>query len=69
MIQEVKELSRNEKLVLVQELWNEILSESADIPLTEEQRQALDEAEKDVEKNPEDGSSWGEVKERLEKKL
>ncbi len=69
MIQEIKELSRNEKLVLVQELWNEILSDSADIPLTEEQRQALDEAEKEVEKNPEDGSSWAEVKERLEKML
>lgn len=69
MIQEVKELSRDEKLVLVQELWNEILSDSADIPLTEEQRQALDEAEKEVEKNPEDGSSWAKVKERLEKKL
>ena len=65
MIEAVKELSTSEKLVLVQELWDEILSKEGEVQMTDAHHQALDEAEADIKNNPDDGSPWAEVKERL----
>ena len=65
MIEAVKDLSASEKLTLVQELWDEILSSPGEVPMTDAHRQALDEAEAEIESRPDDGATWSEVKERL----
>jgi putative addiction module component (TIGR02574 family) len=55
-------LSSDEKLRLVQELWDQIASEVAGMPLTDSQRRLLDERIDQHEKNPEDVEPWDKVK-------
>lgn len=62
-----KQLSIAERLQLVEDLWDSIAQEAdADtLPLTDEEKALLDKRLADYERNPEEGSSWEEVKARL----
>ncbi|MGH7725588.1 MAG: addiction module protein [Candidatus Eiseniibacteriota bacterium] len=60
------ELSVPEKILRVQDLWDDIARSPGDVELTEAQR---DEAERRLlahESDPREYSSWEEVKRRLE---
>lgn len=66
---EIKKLSKSEKLLLVSELWDDIADSPDDVPLTEEQELLLDERYEQFRKNPEEGEPWVDVKERIRKML
>lgn len=55
-------LSRDERLALVQELWDSIAAESAPSPLTDAQRQELLRRADEDDANPDGGIPWEEVK-------
>ncbi len=57
-----RELSSDEKIRLIQELWDEIAEEVAGMSLTDSQRQLLDERIAQHERNPDDVESWDKVK-------
>ena len=57
-----RELSPDEQIRLVQELWDEIAEEVSHRPLTESQRRLLDERLADEEQNPGDVESWTKAK-------
>jgi putative addiction module component (TIGR02574 family) len=62
IIESFRKLSRDEKIRLVQELWDEIAAEAARLPLTESQRRLLDERIQQHEAAPDDVESWEIVK-------
>lgn len=69
ILTQFRELESDEKIRLVQELWNEIAEEVARRPLTEAQRRLLDERILDEEQNPDDFEPWSKAKEDILRNL
>ena len=61
-LEEIAKLSSEEKLQLVEEIWDDLIEHSEDIPLTEAQKKELDRRLDEYEKNPENVLTWKEVK-------
>jgi putative addiction module component (TIGR02574 family) len=61
------QLSPGERLELVEVLWESL--EPASIPVTEAQKRVLDERIAADDAEPDSGSSWSGVRERIEKAL
>ena len=64
----LKNLSDSEKLLLINELWDSLSSQEDVLPVPESHKALLDERHRDHEANPEQGSTWKEVKSRILKK-
>jgi putative addiction module component (TIGR02574 family) len=62
----IDKLSVAERLILVEEIWDSIAVEPEALPLTEAQLAELDRRIASHEANPSAGSSWEEVKARLQ---
>ena len=60
-----KEMSPSEKLLLLEELWDDLAESPADIPVLDWQRQELELRYHEYLQNPTEGSPWTEVRERL----
>jgi len=63
------ELSIEEKIDYVQSLWDHIAAGVNTVPLTEWQKQVLDQRLAAYEKDPDAGVPWEELRERLRSKL
>lgn len=61
----IDRLSVAQRILLVEEIWDSIAAEGAEVPLTEAQRQDLQRRLAAYEADPKAGSSWEEVKARL----
>jgi putative addiction module component (TIGR02574 family) len=59
------ELSSAEKLLLLEELWDNLAGEPSEVPVADWQKQELERRYQEYVKNPSEGSSWSEVRERL----
>ena len=59
---EIESLSIEERLALVEAIWDSIAAESENLPLTDAQRQELERRLVDDEANPDDVVSWEEVR-------
>lgn len=68
-IPQLGELSVSEKLLLVEELWDDLAAHPDQIMLTDAQRAELDRRYEAYRKNPTEGSSWDEVKARIQRSL
>jgi putative addiction module component (TIGR02574 family) len=62
---DIAKLSLTEKIQLVEDLWDSILQESAEIPLTPVQKAELDRRLEAHQQDPHAVSSWEEVKKRF----
>lgn len=62
----IDRLSVAERILLVEEIWDSIAEEEEAVSLTEGQRQDLQRRIAAYEANPKAGSSWEEVKARLQ---
>ena len=60
-------LSVSERIQLVEDLWDSIATVPDGIPLTEAQREELDRRLDAYHKNPDAGSPWESVRERIQK--
>ena len=69
IIENFRKLSPNEKVRLVQELWDEIAEEASHLPLSETHRQLLDQRLQQHEENPDDVEPWEKVRDDLLKDL
>ncbi|NJL80635.1 MAG: addiction module protein [Richelia sp. RM2_1_2] len=64
---DISELSVSERIQLAEDLWDSILLEcdASEVPLRESQKQELDRRLELHYQNPQQGSTWEEVKQRL----
>lgn len=70
-LSEILKLSASERILLVEAIWDSIANETQNIKpyqLTEEQMQFLEEELEDHRKNPEDVTTWEEIKSKVIKK-
>jgi len=68
IIESIKKLSVEDQLLIVENIWNEIISSSKDVSISEEQKLELDRRlEKSQYSNS--GKSWEEVRESVKKSL
>lgn len=58
----IDRLSVEDKLALVEELWDSIVDSGADLPLTDAQRSELDRRLAEHEERPDEVVPWEEVK-------
>lgn len=65
----IDHLAVEERLALVEELWDSIAAESAKLPLTEAQRIELDRRIEEHAANPDDVVSWEEVRDSITVRL
>ena len=69
LIQEARKLSIAERIRIAEELWDSVAEDQTEFPLTSEQRDELDCRLVDCDANPDAGSSWEDVRARIERKL
>ena len=65
----IDRLGIEDRLALVEEIWDSIADDSAAVPLTEAQRAELDRRIADHEANPGDVVSWEEAKASITERL
>jgi putative addiction module component (TIGR02574 family) len=63
------DLTPAERIELAMELWDSLPDDSYEPPLTEAERVTLSERLEDLRRNPEAGSTWGEVRGRIERRF
>ncbi|MCH8474964.1 MAG: addiction module protein [Opitutales bacterium] len=63
---ELKNLSRAEKLLLINDLWDDVAAESSDLELTSDQEKLLDKRYMEFQKNPDEGISWKTFKAKVD---
>ena len=61
----IKELSIEERILLIEEIWNSIEAEQEMLELTEEQKEELDRRIESYRKSPGEGVTWEVVMARL----
>jgi putative addiction module component (TIGR02574 family) len=64
-IPHLEELSQAEKLLLLEELWDDLAEHPSDVPVREWQKQELERRYEEYLQSPAEGSPWPEVRERL----
>jgi putative addiction module component (TIGR02574 family) len=62
---EFESASKSERIEFVQELWDQIASDPDAVIIPEHHKSILDERLEELERNPESGQPWSEVRERL----
>lgn len=69
LLKTFRKLTADEKIRLVQQMWDEIADDASDLPLTDAQRRLLDERIDDYEANPGDVEPWDKVRDDILRKL
>jgi putative addiction module component (TIGR02574 family) len=62
---DISELSVSERIQLAEDLWDSILTTPDEILLNDEQKEELDRRLETHRQNPNQGSTWQSVKQRL----
>ena len=61
------ELSSSEKLLLLEELWDNLADHPSEVPVPDWQKRELERRYQEYLANPGEGSPWPEVRERLQR--
>ena len=59
------ELSSSEKLLLLEELWDDLADRPSEVPVPDWQKREFERRYQEFLQNPTKGSPWSEVRERL----
>ena len=68
-MQDILKMSVSERILMVEAIWDSIADSDAQVELSEETKQLLDERLEAHKNNPDEGSSWDEVKTRIKSQL
>ena len=61
----ILELSVSERIQLVEDIWDSVAEAPESIPLTQNEKAKLDRRLEAYHKDPNEGSPWGMVRERI----
>ena len=64
-LEKILELSVAQRILIVEEIWDSILNNPDAVPLTDNQKKELEKRLNSYYENPQAGSPWPEVKERI----
>lgn len=64
LINELSQLNKNEKLLLVEVLWDSIASDPEEVEVPDHHKSILEQRLKTLEKDKKNGSSWKEVRQK-----
>lgn len=64
-IDEILDLPTAERVEIVQEIWESIVTRPESVPLTVAQREELERRWRDFQVNPDEGEPWEDVKQSL----
>ena len=63
--EEISKLSPQEKILLIEEVWDSLAEDPSQLPISASQKRELEKRLKSYKKNPHKTSSWQDVKKRL----
>ena len=69
LTEDLKKLTKSEKLLLINDLWDDITQDPTDIPLTSYQEKKLDQRYAEFLDNPDEGKTWESFKKELKEKV
>ena len=64
LINELSQLNKNEKLLLVEALWDSIASDPEEVEVPGHHKSILEQRLKTLEKDKKNGSSWKEIRQK-----
>jgi putative addiction module component (TIGR02574 family) len=64
-IPQIRDLSASEKLLLVENLWDDIAEKADLVEIPGWHKAALDQSAEEYKKEPREGSSWADVRKRI----
>ncbi len=64
LLDELSQLNKSEKLILVEALWDSIASDPSEVEIPEHHKTIIEERLKTVEQDKETGSSWEKVRQK-----
>ena len=64
LINELSRLNKNEKLLLVEALWDSIASDPEEVDVPDHHKSILEQRLKTLEEDKQSGSSWKEVRQK-----
>lgn len=64
-VSEILELSGAEKIQIVEDIWDSIIQNPEQLPLSEKEKGELDKRLADYEANPADGIEWETLKKNI----
>ena len=68
-LSEIMNLKADEKIEIIEEIWDSIGASNESLPLTDTQKKVLEQRLEEFQKNSSEGDSWEEVKARIKSKL
>jgi len=69
LAENLKKLSKSEKILLINDLWDDIAGNEDDFPLTENTEKLLDQRYEDFQANPNEGLPWNELRKKIQSEL
>ena len=64
LINELSQLNKNEKLLLVEALWDSIASDPEDVEVPDHHKSILEKRLKTLEEDKKNGASWKEIRQK-----
>jgi putative addiction module component (TIGR02574 family) len=64
LLDQLSELNKSEKLILVETLWDSIVSDPSEVEVPEHHKSIIEERLKTLEKDQKSGTSWKEVRKK-----
>lgn len=68
-LSEILQLPVDQRIDIVQEIWNSVAADTDAVPLTPEQAEELDRRMADHERHPDDVVEWAEAETRIRESL
>ena len=69
LAENLKNLSKSEKLLLINDLWDDIAETEDDFPLSQNTKELLDRRYEAFQANPNEGLPWDEVRKKIQSQL
>ena len=67
--EELRKLTTSEKILLINDLWDDISMSPENIPISDKQKKVLEERYQEFLKDPEEGVTWDQAKQAIRKNL
>ena len=69
LAEDLKKLSKSEKILLINDLWDDIVDTEDDFPLSQDTKELLDRRYAAFQANPNEGLPWAEFRKKIQAQL